>query len=342
MASGAERTAALVGRRRADPRLRHAMVCQRVQRLPPGRRGPVPLDSAPSPMSPPAPAIAPTRPPRCRTSRRRFTCARRSRVSASDAARADPLSFDVRFNDGFVCYLNGVEVARRNAGPANSLSTATNRGLRHPGHHRAEHHSLPPHRDDFRSARPTPASSPAPISWPSTRSITGRPPLSITPPPTYHRGDHQLRQLLFQRRPENRRRGARHPGVQRSTWRYLPGLVEPSGGVYDPTLIVPGETQRALGPREFRRFALDQRRDSLRGAGTPPSGVTLGTNLTSQIPGLSTSLYTRIVFTATAADLADPKALQLLVDWDDGFVAYLNGVEVVARPDGGRQLVHPA
>ena len=38
-------------------------------------------------------------------------------VSATDAARADALQLEVQFNDGFVCYLNGVEVVRRNAGP---------------------------------------------------------------------------------------------------------------------------------------------------------------------------------------------------------------------------------
>ena len=42
-------------------------------------------------------------------------------VSAGDAARLDPLRLDVQFNDGFVCYVNGVEVARQNAGPVNGF-----------------------------------------------------------------------------------------------------------------------------------------------------------------------------------------------------------------------------
>src|SRR5262245_24446937 len=42
-------------------------------------------------------------------------------VSAADAARTDPLELVVEYNDGFILYLNGVEIARRWAGPANQI-----------------------------------------------------------------------------------------------------------------------------------------------------------------------------------------------------------------------------
>ena len=40
-------------------------------------------------------------------------------VNATDAARTTPLVLQVDYDDGFVAYLNGVEIARKNAGPPN-------------------------------------------------------------------------------------------------------------------------------------------------------------------------------------------------------------------------------
>src|SRR4029450_5486940 len=42
-------------------------------------------------------------------------------VSAADQALTDPVQLVVEYNDGFVAYLNGVEVARRNGGPVNKF-----------------------------------------------------------------------------------------------------------------------------------------------------------------------------------------------------------------------------
>ena len=50
--------------------------------------------------------------------------------------------------------------------------------------------------------------------------------------------------------------------------------------------------------------------------------------MTAQVVNVTPSVYCRIVFNVTAADLADTNALQLLMGWDDAFVAYINGVEV--------------
>ena len=248
-------------------------------------------------------------------------------VSAADAAKTDPLNLEVRFNDGFVCYLNGVEVARRNAGPPNGFV----------------YH-------DQTAAFGTPATT-EPSTTPylrtetiflgaaNTRLIAGTNVLAVhalnfweattlhntttnaivgvtNSSNFYFKGDLKIASTV--------------PVIlvsSDSIWRYQPGLVEPSGGVYDPTLLLQGKLNVPWGRTSFDDSLWSKGATPI-GAGTPPSGVTLGTNLTTQIPGLSTSLYTRIVFTATTADLADPKALQLLVDWDDGFVAYLNGVEV--------------
>jgi hypothetical protein len=53
-----------------------------------------------------------------------------------------------------------------------------------------------------------------------------------------------------------------------------------------------------------------------------------GINVQSQMYNVNTSCYIRIPFTLAAADLQDLTTLTLRVRYDDGFVAYLNGVEV--------------
>ncbi len=60
------------------------------------------------------------------------------------------------------------------------------------------------------------------------------------------------------------------------------------------------------------------------------SGFTpyFGINVNSQMYGVNTSCYIRVPFTLTAADLQNLSDLTLKVRYDDGFIAYLNGVEV--------------
>ncbi|HER20541.1 MAG TPA: lamin tail domain-containing protein, partial [Chromatiales bacterium] len=54
-------------------------------------------------------------------------------------------------------------------------------------------------------------------------------------------------------------------------------------------------------------------------------------DVTDQMYGRSTSCYIRIPFDVTPESLADLPALTLDVRYDDGFVAYLNGVEIARR-----------
>ena len=248
-------------------------------------------------------------------------------VSASDAGRADLLSFDVQFNDGFVCYLNGVEVIRRNAGPANQFV----------------------YRDQF-AAFGTPANTESTttpylrtetltLGAANTRLLSGTNTLAVHAL-NYWEATSLLNTSTNVFASINNRDNFYFKGDLRITaapavtlvanntaWRYLPGVVEPSGGLYDPTQIFLAKQNARWGRPSFDDSAWNSGASPL-GAGTPPAGVTLGTNLTTSIPGKATSLYARTVFTATAADIADPLMLQLLMDYDDGFVAYLNGVEV--------------
>lgn len=245
-------------------------------------------------------------------------------ASAAQATATTNLTIDVQYNDGFVCYLNGVEVARRNAGAVNDFKYRDSfAAMGTPAH--TESTTTPYLRTETISLGPA-----------NTRLVAGANVLAIhalnhwentnlhNPSTNVLSGINNSNNLYFK---GDLRLGAATLVANNSSWKYLPGLVEPGGGVYDPALLFAARQNVPWG-----RPAFD---DSLWpsgaapfGAGTPPAGVTLGTNLTSQIPGQVTSLYCRIVFNATAADLADTRPLQLLMDWDDGFVAFLNGIEV--------------
>ncbi|MDA0812826.1 MAG: lamin tail domain-containing protein, partial [Verrucomicrobia bacterium] len=53
----------------------------------------------------------------------------------------------------------------------------------------------------------------------------------------------------------------------------------------------------------------------------------------AEMNNINTSCYIRIPFTVSASDLADANFMQLKARYDDGFVAYLNGVRIIA-PNG--------
>src|SRR4030095_15170513 len=118
------------------------------------------------------------------------------------------------------------------------------------------------------------------------------------------------------------------------TWKYFPGVVEPSGNLYDPALLDSGKLVTPWAAPTFDDAPWASGPGPI-GAGTPPpGGVALGTNVTSQLVGVTPSVYTRAIFNVTAAEAAETQPLQLTVQYDDGFVAYVNGVEVARRKVG--------
>ena len=252
-------------------------------------------------------------------------------VSAGDAARLDPLLLDVQFNDGFVCYVNGVEVARQNAGPVNGFV----------------------YHDQF-AAFGTPANSEVnttpyvrtmtlPLGAANTRLVSGTNVIAIHAlnywdstavyDPAGNSGNGAYVTIdnrnNFYIKGDLRLAGASPVTLvaNNTQWRFFPGLAEPSGGVYDPAFLTSGKQRVPWGQASYDDTAWATGPAPIF-AGTLPSGVTGGTNLTAQVVGNTPSVYCRIVFNVTAADLADTNPLQLLMGWDDAFVAYVNGVEV--------------
>jgi len=64
------------------------------------------------------------------------------------------------------------------------------------------------------------------------------------------------------------------------------------------------------------------------------SGVTLGTNTGMDMQNRVASLYLRKTFDATTSQAASAAALEFLVRYNDGFIAYLNGLEIARRNMG--------
>lgn len=231
-------------------------------------------------------------------------------VAPGDETRVDPLQLVIEYNDGFVAYLNGVEVARRNAGPVNKFI----------------YHDQPAYnREVFSNTAPVPTttlSETISLGAANTRLAAGTNILaihhlnaSVTDGTSYIKAGLQI---------------SGTPTVPlvsyNDPWRYFPGVVEPSGNVFDPSLLATG--------KQFVPWGTTVYDDSAWSTGTGPFGYGIGspaTNTQSIMQNIAASLYTRIVFNVSGAQANDPTPLKLIVGYEDGFVAYINGVEVARR-----------
>jgi len=112
-------------------------------------------------------------------------------------------------------------------------------------------------------------------------------------------------------------------------WRRALGIVEPSGGIPDgfvPTLTVRG-----------REWTLAGFVDSDWPQG--PGGIGYGdgddaTDVEAAMKDKAVSLYMRRAFVASESTSQLTNGLEFIVNWDDGYIAYLNGTEI-ARANMG-------
>ncbi|MDB4304608.1 lamin tail domain-containing protein [bacterium] len=110
---------------------------------------------------------------------------------------------------------------------------------------------------------------------------------------------------------------------------WFPGVISPSGGVFDYGFI--SGSSGLFAP--WGAVGYD---DSAWPSGPGPIGsensttapYALGTNLQPQVQGTAFSVYMRTSFTLTQAQLDTLTQLELTVDYDDGYIAYLNGTEI--------------
>ena len=235
-------------------------------------------------------------------------------VSAGQQALTDQVQLVVEYNDGFVAYLNGTEVARRNGGPVNKFI----------------YHDQPAYnREAFAGTAPIPTTTNTEtinLGTAAAKLAVGTNVLAI------HLLNASASDATYYLKASLQIASASPVALvnYNDTWKYLPGVVEPSGNLYDPTQLGSGKQNVLWGQLSYD--------DLTWASGAGPHGFgsvgTLGTNTQTAMLNATPSLYTRLVFSATAAQAADPLALKLVVSNDDGFIAYINGVEVARRRIG--------
>lgn len=231
--------------------------------------------------------------------RREFT------VPAATATSALPLDLLIDYGDGFVAYINGKEVARRNTGAQGSFAW----------------HSQTAFNVKAASGAETIALGAA-----NTLLREGVNVLSIQ----VHNDDVANGQLRCDVSLRFNTSGILvGPG---DIWRYFAGTHEPAGGVYDGADFAGGYP---LGPDWTQNAYADSNWTPGNGAigfDTAAAGTEyhpqLGTNLATLMQNTAWSVYMRREFTITQAQYDALTSTSLTVDWDDGYVLYLNGYEL--------------
>jgi autotransporter-associated beta strand protein len=238
-------------------------------------------------------------------------------ASGSQTASTNQLQLITRFNDGFIAFLNGEEVARRNMGNAGMFA----------------YHD----QNAFNTNVPSAPATVISLGPANTRLLSGANTLCIqTHNKTITSGD-------FLSMADLQISGSPPASLVTNTaaWKYFAGMAEPSGGLIDYGIIggLPQTvTWAALGyndsawPEANGPFGYDR---------VTSGGYLLGTNLQSQMYGIASSLYTRTLFSATASEAASSAPLRLTIDYDDAIIVYVNGREVARRNVGSANTITP-
>ena len=241
-------------------------------------------------------------------------------VSAGNAASGATLQLDVRYDDGFIAYLNGVEVARRNMGFPGMFA----------------------YRDQ-----------PAYIARSSTAVTT----INLgTASSLLQEGDNLLSIQVHNQTASGGGDILLAADLKLSggtimdgdtAWKYFGGLAEPSGGLVDYGLL---KLEAEKAPDVL--WATPSFDDSTWPSGVGPVGYDIsptpdyivGLDLQSAMRGVTPSVYVRNRFTVTQTEADSPFALSLDVDFDDGLIVYLNGFEVYRNNVGtaGEITAHDA
>lgn len=228
-------------------------------------------------------------------------------ADASQASSSSVLRLRVDYNDGFIAYLNGVEIARRNMGASGSFAYVDQEA--HNVHNATGLQEI-----DFGVAgnllqqgenilgiqvHNNVSSGGATLKMDAHLEIVGTPTAVLVP------GNAQ--------------------------WNYFAGVIEPAGGWFDTGLI------KLVDPAH--EWTLDVFDDAGWAMGVGPLGYDasadylLGTNLL-EMRNVALTLFMRNRFSVSQAEIDSSGDLQLSIDYDDGFVAYLNGQEVARRNVG--------
>ncbi len=241
-------------------------------------------------------------------------------ASSAQAASSNELQLVARYNDGFIAFLNGVEVARRNMGNPGMFA----------------------YRDQtaFNTNNPGAAATAIGIGAANTRLVSGNNVLCIQ---THNKSLTGGDASSFLCMADLHLAGAPPATLvtNNTSWRYFVGLMEPSGGVVDHGLLGGVPATAAWATLGFNDSAWRSGQGPFGIEGDDPPDYALGSNLYGEMYGVTPSLYTRALFTASAAEAASTEPLRLLLDYDDGVIVYLNGREVARRNVGVTNTITP-
>lgn len=226
--------------------------------------------------------------------------------SAEDLANENNLQFTVTYDDGFVAYLNGQEIARRNLGTPGNFVPYTQAA------------------DTY--VEPIPTGEIITLQAASSILIEGDNVLAI-----------QVHNSTIDSTDLSMIADLSITGTTPKTlvnhsdqWKYIIGYSEPSP-VSEATI----EKAKLGTGYAWADFEFN---DSSWNSGIGPFGTGysgLGTDLTSKMVGITPSLYLRKIFIVSEEQAESLDTLYFQMDYDDGFVAYLNGVEIKRKSLGG-------
>ena len=242
-------------------------------------------------------------------------------VSPAQAASGAPLQLLIRYNDGFIAFINGVEVARRNMG--------------NPGMFAFHDQTA------FNTNGPNPGLETIGLGTASSRLVAGENILCIQAHNQAFVGSAAADFLLEANLQIS---GGATLVTNTATWKYFPGLAEPSGGVLDYGLYhqyLQQNSTVAWAAREFNDAIWPIGPGPVGIEGANPPDYALGVNLYAQTYNITPSIYTRRVFSITPTEAASTNSLRFKIDYDDGVIIYLNGREILRRNVGSAGIPTP-
>ncbi len=228
-------------------------------------------------------------------------------ATAGQAAGAGALTFDVEYTDGFAAYLNGVEIARGNTGAGGAPLF----------HDQVAFNGVSFAVSGFSNRIWTDSIT---IGAASSLLREGTNVFAIQ----LHNNDPSLLDTTLFCNPSLKTAADELLMGFGGTWSWFVGMQEPSGGIAESVPVTTNPLLEWVQPN----FNDD---DWLSG----PGGIGYGdgddaTDVQELIQNITSTLYMRRLFEVTDTG----GTLEISVDYDDGFVAYINGKEIARRNAG--------
>ena len=240
-------------------------------------------------------------------------------VSSGNAASGSTLQLSIRYNDGFIAYLNGKEIARRNMGFPGMFA----------------------YRDQASFNSSGTGLTTINIGAANQHLVSGENTLAIQVHNNAVTGGGSDSLLLAA---DLKLQSGATLANGTTNWRYFGGNAEPSGGLIDYGLLSQEIGGSVLIPWTTRTY-----NDSSWQTGNGPVGMersnppdyALGVNLEAEMYNITPSVYIRNAFTVSQSEADSSFPLSLNVDYDDGLIVFVNGKEVFRRNMGTSDTVVP-